>query len=83
MRKFIVFVFVCLSCSTLIAQFTEYFETTVALACWAILIGSTNGFRTVQDWQVSNILNSSSQAAYGAAGYALRTISTQSSLFSL
>ena len=82
MRKFIVFVFVCLSCSTLIAQFTEYFETTVALACWAILMGS-NGFRTVQDWQVSNILNSSSQAAYGAAWYALRTISTQSSLFSL
>ena len=82
MRKFIVFVFVCLSCSTLIVQFTEYFETTVALAGWATFIGSY-GFGTVQDWQVSNISNIGSQAAYGAAGYVLRTRTIQAYLFSL
>ena len=82
MRKFIVFVFVCLSCSTLIAQFTEDLETTVALAGWATFVW-TNGFGTVQDWQVSNISNTGSQAAYGAAGYALRSRTIQSSLFSI
>ncbi|MAP01886.1 MAG: hypothetical protein CMD01_03610, partial [Flavobacteriales bacterium] len=63
MKKFIVFVFVCLSCSTLIAQFPEDFETTVPPLGWATFRG-TNGLGTAQDWQVTNISNTGSQAAF-------------------
>ena len=48
--------------STLFAQFPEGFETTVPPTGWTTFKG-TNGLGTAQNWQVSNIANSGTQAS--------------------